>query len=119
MTGSEHNDEQEEETMLPTFDPKRTGYFHFSGFVHGDNIDILAYEDGRIVASCWNDGYPNPGGSGGYAEDIPDELLHPFQYQRFIDWLTANFWNTRPIDINSPRTEAVLRDFLRQHGADA
>lgn len=87
-------------------------YLHFAGYSHSDQIDIKVHPDRRVEISCWNDGYPNPMGAGGYSLDLPKELAENYNQEEFIRWLKANFWCGVAIEICKPVAENVVKAFL-------
>ena len=87
-------------------------YLHFSGYSHSDHVEIYVHPDQRVVVSCWNDGYPNRMGAGGYSMDMPDRLARNYNQEEFICWLKANFWRGVAIDIYKPVEESVVKAFL-------
>ena len=85
---------------------------HFAGYGHSDMIEILVHSDKRVEVNCWNDGYPNPMGAGGYSMDMPENLIQNYNQNEFISWLQANFWRGVSIGVYAPVAEDVVKEFL-------
>lgn len=89
-------------------------YLYFSGHSsgHGDQVVIKIHDDQSVEVSCYNDGYPNPGGGGGYSLPMPIDILLDYDQAWFIGWLRQSFWKTDAIEIVSPVDEQTVKAFL-------